>query len=127
MVRGTAAALPSVHPPPFHGPRAARVGTPVSVFRTAVPVLAPLHVRARRLWHSRTPRPPADPAARRSAGHPGSHVVRRLAARHPSFGLHGNTDPILIFFLLLSIYLIDSQRPPWLAGAALGMAANFKL
>jgi len=42
-------------------------------------------------------------------------------------GFHGNTDPILVFFLLLSIYLVDTQRPPWLAGAALGMAANFKL
>jgi hypothetical protein len=42
-------------------------------------------------------------------------------------GFHGNTDPIMIFFLLLSIYLIDGQRSSWLAGTALGMAANFKL
>ncbi len=42
-------------------------------------------------------------------------------------GFHGNTDPIMIFFVLLSIYLIEGRRPPWLAGAALGMAANIKI
>lgn len=42
-------------------------------------------------------------------------------------GFHGNTDPILIFFVLLSICLIESQRPAWLAGVALGMAMNIKI
>lgn len=42
-------------------------------------------------------------------------------------GFHGNTDPILVFFLVLSIYLIDTGRPVWLAGAAFGMAMNIKV
>jgi len=42
-------------------------------------------------------------------------------------GFHGNTGPILIFFVLLSICLIESQRPAWLAGVALGMAVNIKI
>jgi len=42
-------------------------------------------------------------------------------------GFHGNTDPILIFFVLLSICLIESQRPAWLAGGALGIAVNIKI
>ncbi|MDQ1523708.1 MAG: hypothetical protein QOE47_1632 [Pyrinomonadaceae bacterium] len=44
-------------------------------------------------------------------------------------GFHGNTDPVMIFFVLLSIYLLAS--PPggatWLAGAAFGMAVNIKI
>jgi len=42
-------------------------------------------------------------------------------------GFHGNTDPIMICLLLLSIYLIDTGRPVWLAGAAFGMALNIKV
>jgi 4-amino-4-deoxy-L-arabinose transferase-like glycosyltransferase len=42
-------------------------------------------------------------------------------------GFHGNTDPIMVSFVLLSVYLIASERPSWLAGAALGMAMNFKI
>jgi hypothetical protein len=42
-------------------------------------------------------------------------------------GFHGNTDPILVFFVLLSIYLIESGRPAWLAGVALGVASSFKV
>jgi len=42
-------------------------------------------------------------------------------------GFHGNTDPIMICFLLLSIYLIASRRSVWLAGTALGMAMNIKV
>lgn len=42
-------------------------------------------------------------------------------------GFHGNTDPIMMCLLLLSIHLIDRRCPPWLAGVALGMATNFKL
>jgi hypothetical protein len=42
-------------------------------------------------------------------------------------GFHGNTDSVMIFFLLLSIYLIQTGRSGWNAGAALGMAANIKV
>ena len=42
-------------------------------------------------------------------------------------GFHGNTDPIMVFFTLLSIYLIDSGRFGWVAGAMLGMAMNIKV
>jgi hypothetical protein len=42
-------------------------------------------------------------------------------------GFHGNTDPILMFFVLLAIALIEGQRPAWLAGAALGMATGIKI
>ena len=42
-------------------------------------------------------------------------------------GFHGNTDSVMIFFLLLSIYLIQTGRSDWKAGAALGMAANIKV
>lgn len=42
-------------------------------------------------------------------------------------GFHANTDPILIFFALVAIYLIESRRPAWAAGAALGMAMSIKI
>jgi hypothetical protein len=42
-------------------------------------------------------------------------------------GFHGNTDPIMIFILLLSIYMIASGQPIWLAGAAFGLSANIKV
>ena len=42
-------------------------------------------------------------------------------------GFHGNTDPIMIFFLLLSICLIERQRAAWLAGVALGIAVSIKI
>src|SRR5579862_156244 len=42
-------------------------------------------------------------------------------------GFHGNTDPILMLFVVLSVYLIAAGRPVWLAGAALGMALNVKV
>jgi hypothetical protein len=42
-------------------------------------------------------------------------------------GFHANTDPILIFFVLVAIYLIESRRPAWFAGAALGMAMSVKI
>ncbi len=42
-------------------------------------------------------------------------------------GFHGNTDSMMIFFLLLSIHLIQTGRSGWQAGAALGMAANIKV
>ncbi len=42
-------------------------------------------------------------------------------------GFHGNTDPIMVCFLMLSIYFLDTGRSVWLAGAALGMAMNIKV
>jgi hypothetical protein len=42
-------------------------------------------------------------------------------------GFHGNTDPIMIALLLLSVYLIAEGRPDWTAGAALGMALSIKI
>lgn len=42
-------------------------------------------------------------------------------------GFHGNTDPVMIAFVLLSIYLIESDRSLWAAGAAMGMALNIKI
>ncbi|MFB3920865.1 MAG: hypothetical protein ACE145_04040 [Terriglobia bacterium] len=42
-------------------------------------------------------------------------------------GFHGNTDPIMMMFVLASIYLIECRRAPWAAGVPLGMALNIKL
>ncbi|HYP00683.1 MAG TPA: glycosyltransferase 87 family protein [Pyrinomonadaceae bacterium] len=42
-------------------------------------------------------------------------------------GFHGNTDSLMIFFLLLSLYLLEVKRMAWLAGAAFGMAVNVKI
>jgi hypothetical protein len=41
-------------------------------------------------------------------------------------GFHGNTDPIMIFLVLLSVCLMEMERPPWLAGVVFGMAASIK-
>ena len=41
-------------------------------------------------------------------------------------GFHGNTDPIMVALLLLSLYLLETG-PAWLAGAMLGMAVNIKI
>jgi hypothetical protein len=42
-------------------------------------------------------------------------------------GFHGNTDPIMVCFLVLSIYLIVTGRPTWLAGATFGLAISIKI
>lgn len=42
-------------------------------------------------------------------------------------GFHGNTDPILIFFLLLALGLLERQRTAGFAGVAFGMATNIKV
>jgi hypothetical protein len=42
-------------------------------------------------------------------------------------GFHGNNDPVMIFFLLLSLVLLERPAPDWLAGAAMGMAINIKV
>lgn len=42
-------------------------------------------------------------------------------------GFHGNNDSVMIFFLLVSILLLERSRPAWLAGIAMGMAVNMKV
>ncbi len=41
-------------------------------------------------------------------------------------GFHGNTDPVMVLFVLLAVYLHVSKRPVWTVGLALGMALNIK-
>ena len=42
-------------------------------------------------------------------------------------GFHGNTDPLMIALLLLSVYLIEGDAPSWIAGVAMGLATNVKV
>jgi hypothetical protein len=42
-------------------------------------------------------------------------------------GFHGNNDPMMIFFVLLSVYLIEKGERLWLAGVVLGLALNVKV
>jgi hypothetical protein len=42
-------------------------------------------------------------------------------------GFHGNTDPVMVFFLLVAVMWIDTPRGIGLAGAAFGMALNIKV
>ena len=42
-------------------------------------------------------------------------------------GFHGNTDSVMVFFLLLSVVLLEGRYRVWLAGAALGMSMNIKV
>jgi hypothetical protein len=41
-------------------------------------------------------------------------------------GFHGNTDPVMIFFVVLAVYLLKTERLAW-AAAAFGMAINIKV
>ncbi len=41
-------------------------------------------------------------------------------------GFHGNTDPVVVLFLLLSIFFVEKRASMLLAGVALGMAVNVK-
>lgn len=41
-------------------------------------------------------------------------------------GFHGNTDPLMIFFVVLTVYLLKTERLSW-AAAAFGMAINIKV
>jgi hypothetical protein len=42
-------------------------------------------------------------------------------------GFHGNTDPLMIFFILLSAYLLEARGCVWLAAVAFGLAFNIKV
>lgn len=42
-------------------------------------------------------------------------------------GFHGNTDSLVMFFVLLSVYLIEKDASVWAAGAALGLAHCVKI
>jgi hypothetical protein len=42
-------------------------------------------------------------------------------------GFHGNTDPLMIFFVLLSAYLLEARGRVWLAAVAFGIALNIKV
>jgi 4-amino-4-deoxy-L-arabinose transferase-like glycosyltransferase len=42
-------------------------------------------------------------------------------------GFHVNTDPIMMSFVLLSVYLIHRGSPAWIAGCSMGMAVNIKI
>jgi len=41
-------------------------------------------------------------------------------------GFHGNTDPVMIFFVVLAVYLLKTNRLNW-AALAFGMAINIKV
>lgn len=41
-------------------------------------------------------------------------------------GFHGNTDPVMVLFVVLAVYLASSGRPAWTVGIAIGMAINIK-
>jgi tetratricopeptide (TPR) repeat protein len=53
-----------------------------------------------------------------------------FAAAPPFFlvaGFHGNTDTIMIFFLLLSVYVNERSMQTWLAGVMFGLSVCFKI
>ena len=42
-------------------------------------------------------------------------------------GFHGNTDPIMMMFLVLCVYFMEVHYIPWWAGIAFGMAMSVKI
>lgn len=42
-------------------------------------------------------------------------------------GFHGNTDPVFVMLVLLSVYLLADRKAPVLAGAALALALGVKI
>ena len=42
-------------------------------------------------------------------------------------GFHGNTDSVLVFFIVASVYLLLVKQSEWAAGLAFGMAINIKV
>jgi hypothetical protein len=41
-------------------------------------------------------------------------------------GFHGNTDPVMVFFILLAVHLTREGRSPWIAGGVMGLAVCLK-
>jgi hypothetical protein len=68
--------------------------------------------------------------SRRSGVAPSNFELGIIAAAPISLfvsGFHGNTDPVMVFFLLLAVWWIDSpERIVW-AGAAFGMSMSIKI
>ncbi len=57
-------------------------------------------------------------------------AVLFLAAAPPLIlisGFHGNTDSVMIFFILLAIHLLERGPRRWMAGAAFGLALSVKV
>src|SRR4030095_6459873 len=42
-------------------------------------------------------------------------------------GYHGTTDPTMIFFILLSLYLLEVSAPAWIAGILFGLSVCIKV
>ena len=42
-------------------------------------------------------------------------------------GFHGNTDPVMMFFVLLSVWLTENEAGDWASGAAFGVAMCVKI
>jgi len=42
-------------------------------------------------------------------------------------GYHGNTDSLMIFLVLLSIYFVETDKPRWQAGVVFGLALSVKV
>lgn len=42
-------------------------------------------------------------------------------------GFHGQVDPVMVFFLLLSLYIIEKRQSSWLAGIAFGISMSTKV
>jgi hypothetical protein len=42
-------------------------------------------------------------------------------------GFHGNTDPLVVFFLVAAVYMLLVKDSEWAAGLAFGMATNIKV
>src|SRR5882724_7415941 len=42
-------------------------------------------------------------------------------------GYHGNTDSVMILFLLASVFLLNTTNHSWVAGMAFGMSLNIKV
>lgn len=67
----------------------------------------------------------------RRLGERGARATLLLAVLAPVSlfvsGFHGNNDPVMIFLVLLSAFLLGRSAPTWLAGLAMGMAVNMKI
>jgi hypothetical protein len=56
--------------------------------------------------------------------------IALLAAAPPSIlisGFHGNTDPLMIMFVVLTVWLLTTSRPIWVAAVAFGGALSIKV